>query len=124
MRHPILRILAAIIIGLWSPMCCCQAADLLGSPCVPAPESCCSGCHDSDQPEPAAPCDDCHGTFMQAGIVPAPDHIPQPTALTPVFFDTALFLSIPDAIAARHPAATPPPPAGRDLLRRHCALIV
>lgn len=31
--HPLLRILAAFLIGLWSPLCCCQSEVLLGSHC-------------------------------------------------------------------------------------------
>lgn len=33
MRHPMLRILVALLIGVWSPLCCCQASVLAGTAC-------------------------------------------------------------------------------------------
>lgn len=33
MRHPLLRILVALFVGVWSPLCCCQAALLAGTSC-------------------------------------------------------------------------------------------
>lgn len=32
-RHPLLRMLLALIIGLWSPMCCCRAMAMTGMAC-------------------------------------------------------------------------------------------
>jgi hypothetical protein len=49
MRHPLLRILVALLIGVVTPLCCCQAAALAGGACagkhVAAAESdsCCGG---------------------------------------------------------------------------------
>jgi len=59
MLHPALRNLVTLLLAIWSPLCCCQAAGLLGSSCSdlagratvrhheqPAAHSCCStkGC--------------------------------------------------------------------------------
>lgn len=33
MRHPLLRILVAVLLAAWSPLCCCQAAAWAGSAC-------------------------------------------------------------------------------------------
>jgi hypothetical protein len=55
MLHPALRNLITLLLAIWSPLCCCQAAGLLGSRCSdltgrsavrhhdrPAVHSCCS----------------------------------------------------------------------------------
>jgi hypothetical protein len=38
-RHPLLRVLLALIFGLWSPMCCCRAMAMAGMPCGGAGET-------------------------------------------------------------------------------------
>lgn len=68
MRHPLLRILIALLVGMASPLCCCQAALFTGDTCGPspvvvvftpeaaptpaAPSRCCSSakCHDEQPP--------------------------------------------------------------------------
>lgn len=70
MRHPLLRILVALLIGLWSPLCCCQAMTLAGSICdfVAAEQaSSDSCCQNRESPPPGA--DDCS---LDQGEVPAP----------------------------------------------------
>lgn len=136
MRHPILRILIAILIGFWSPMCCCQASELLGAPCAPSQqsheESCCSGCGDTPE-EPTEPhdsgqpCTECHWSFAQAGVVLNSEHggtLSTDAVTTIATFGTICTLLIADAGQPRHPDHHPPRPAGRSLLRWHCALIV
>ncbi len=50
MRHPLLRILVALLIGVITPLCCCQAAAIAGGACDRSPaatqalDSCCGGC--------------------------------------------------------------------------------
>ena len=49
MRHPFLRILVALLIGVITPLCCCRAALLVGSACdgkhlvAAEMDSCCGG---------------------------------------------------------------------------------
>jgi hypothetical protein len=60
MRHPLLRILVALLIGVVTPLCCCQAALLVGSACdgqhlVAAEiDSCCGGCSTETASRPAS----------------------------------------------------------------------
>src|SRR5688572_27424246 len=89
MRHPLLRILLALVIGVVSPMCCCHAAAVAGAACGPIEaqaaetpaHSCCSACRGDaeDEPEPASPtpddqpcpdCNSCDGNL--APVSPAP----------------------------------------------------
>ena len=49
MRHPLLRILIALLIGVASPVCCCQVMALAGSACesghaAAEADSCCHEC--------------------------------------------------------------------------------
>lgn len=73
MRHPLLRILVAFVIGVWSPLCCCQAMALAGTACdgghaaVSEPDSCCGGClidptSDHEQQAPTEDQDDDQGS--------------------------------------------------------------
>lgn len=88
MRHPLLRILVALLIGLWSPLCCCQAMTLAGSTCgdavpeVASSDSCCqdlassssdagdceSGQWDVPAPSDCSSCPSCQGTSGGAGL--------------------------------------------------------
>lgn len=93
MRHPLLRILIALLIGLWSPVCCCQAMALAGSSCGDAsvpeiqPDSCCQGCkseprssepgsshdelpadHERSHPGDCPSCPSCQGTAGGASL--------------------------------------------------------
>lgn len=87
MRQPLLRILVALIIGMWIPLCCCQAMALAGDACgsTPTPQakadSCCQGflAAHSDQesipddderslPGDCTSCPSCQGTSAGAGL--------------------------------------------------------
>ncbi len=87
MRQPLLRILVALLLGMWIPLCCCQAMALAGDACgsTPTPQakadSCCQGCHaaPSDQestpdddkrslPSDCTSCPSCQGTSAGAGL--------------------------------------------------------
>lgn len=67
MRHPLLRILVALLIGVVTPLCCCQAAALAGGACsgghvsTAVSDSCCGGCDSgagSDERPAEQPCSD------------------------------------------------------------------
>lgn len=87
MRHPVLRILVAVLTGLLSPLCCCQAALLLGDGCTFADpqmgtqtvSACCceddnseteqSGSRiDGDSESPDLPGDDCKSCPSCQGV--------------------------------------------------------
>jgi hypothetical protein len=93
MRHPLLRILVALLIGVVTPLCCCQAALLVGSACdgkhlvAVEMDSCCGGCStetashrasdpqpdDSNEEPPLSPdecpsCPSCQGTSGGTGV--------------------------------------------------------
>jgi len=69
MRHPFFRVLVALLIGVWSPLCCCQAMTLVGRACestasdVVAQSTCCPNCptetseatEDESRPPASAP---------------------------------------------------------------------
>lgn len=77
MRHPLLRVFLALLIGVWSPLCCCQAAALVGTTCgmmteprasadLGAADSCCQCCDDEEPPgDGALPSDP--GEIVRAG---------------------------------------------------------
>lgn len=58
MRHPLLRVLLALLIGVVTPLCCCQAAALAGGACsgwnvaVAESDSCGGGCPDGPASDP------------------------------------------------------------------------
>lgn len=88
MRNPLLRILAALVIGVWSPLCCCQVTALIGTACRSIAEApvakagCCSKCHEESKqrdgdhsndpkgsPLSECPsCPSCQGTSSGAGL--------------------------------------------------------
>lgn len=152
MRHPLLRILVALLISVATPVCCCQAMALAGSVCdgrfAAAAESasCCHECSDdplSDQgqevptdevplsPSDCPSCPSCQGTAGGTGV--------KAEANLPVFkkvwnalatIAVAVLWSLPplDAQNALAPPgwASDPPflKANREALRWHCALLV
>ena len=61
MRHPLLRILVALLIGIIMPLCCCQAASFVGGHCsgiVEAAQIVDSCCHESEDESSAPPDND------------------------------------------------------------------
>ncbi len=93
MRHPLLRILVALLIGVVTPLCCCQAALLVDSACdgnhlvAAETDPCCGGCSTetasrqasdpqrdhSNEEQPLSPdecpsCPSCQGTSGGTGV--------------------------------------------------------
>lgn len=98
MRHPLIRILLAAFVAFWSPLCCCQAAAIIGAQCsrgdhetqATVASACCCKCgnecsdsgrdktsaHDSptdrsdcpDDPGGCPSCPSCKGTAGGAGL--------------------------------------------------------
>lgn len=92
MRHPLLRILVALIIGVSLPLCCCQAMMLVGGACDGASDtvelqaSCCPSCLDessgsrsptpvhtpsndeNSHPDDCPSCPSCQGLSGGAGL--------------------------------------------------------
>ncbi|MGD9688403.1 MAG: hypothetical protein AB7K52_04455 [Phycisphaerales bacterium] len=152
MRHPVLRILVALFIGVVSPLCCCQVMELTGSACggthevTAKSESCCSGCSSDPAPihDQQAPADDdehspgkcpscpsCQGTSVGAGVkfeskTPVLNH--QLHALATLALAVVWNPPLPAAQAVPSlPAWAFDPPylkANREALRWHCALLV
>jgi len=152
MRHPLLRILVALLIGVATPVCCCQAMALAGGVCdgrfgaAAESASCCHQCPDSplsDQEQeaptdevPPSPsdcpsCPSCQGTSGGTGV--------KAEANLPVFekvwnalatIAVAVLWSLLPLDAQNTPAppgwAADPPflKANREALRWHCALLV
>jgi hypothetical protein len=152
MRHPLLRILIALLIGVVTPVCCCQAMALAGSICdgrhsaLTKSDSCCHECSGDpapDQPQdaptdddPGVPgecpsCPSCQGTAGGTGA--------KAEANLPVFekFWNALatiavavlwnLLPLEAVTAPAPPGWAADPPflkANREALRWHCALLV
>lgn len=163
MRHPLLRILVALIVGLWSPMCCCQAAMFIGGACPscprpetpapePEPECCCckhaptpapgSSCGDSPtqadssphQPDSKHPCNSCPACKGSAATTASASaaisfHLPALqfdlfATLLLANFDCPVFSPQLDRPTAQWSPRGCIPRESRDVLRRHCALIV
>jgi hypothetical protein len=110
MLHPALRNLVTLLLAIWSPLCCCQAAGLLGSRCSdlagratvghheqPAAHSCCStkGC---DTRVPGIPPTDDQNHEQDADCVVCKGK----SAVTSVADPVKLSLAepLPDALAA------------------------
>jgi hypothetical protein len=152
MRHPLLRILVALLIGVVTPLCCCQAMALAGSICdgrhsaVSNGDSCCHECPrdpapdqqqdapTNDHSEPPGECPSCPSCQGTAGGTGA-----KAEASLPVFEELsnglstialAVLWSLPplevhDAPAPPGWAADPPfVKANREALRWHCALLI
>jgi hypothetical protein len=151
MRHPLLRILVALLIGVVTPLCCCQAMAIVGSGCglghaaASVSDACCGGCKDGsesgegDAPvEPSTPhpsdcpsCPSCQGTASGPGLkadatLPTIEQAWNAIATCAL----AVVLDLPEADDAAHhgrPSWWRDPPcirANREALRWHCALIV
>lgn len=151
MRHPLLRILFALLIGAWLPLCCCQATALARTACggLHTPQvqanSCCQGCdeeprhgedyatgeHESSLPGDCVSCPASQGTSGGAGLtveakLPTLEQKWNATAsiALAVLFD----LRQPDeATGPGHPLwwdDVASIKANRDALRWHCALII
>jgi hypothetical protein len=138
-------ILMILVVGLWSPLCCCQAGLLAASigggtdgltAHEPAAERC--GCCDKPHPEdrpstppaPMTPCDDCAvctggGTpgLTGAGAVQSPfdDGVPALGFVLPTPPSAA---GPPRADRTRGETTVKQRRSGRDVLRWHCALTV
>lgn len=151
MRHPLLRILVALLIGVVTPLCCCQAMALAGSICdgrhaeTTSSASCCHECpgdpgpdqqqdsptdDDSDTPGDCRSCPSCQGASGGAGAkaevnLPAIEKVLDTLETIAV----AVLWSLPplesqDASAPPGWAAAPPfLKANREALRWHCALL-
>ncbi|MBL0870618.1 MAG: hypothetical protein IBJ18_08590 [Phycisphaerales bacterium] len=152
MRHPLLRILVALLIGVIAPLCCCQVMGLTGSVCggrhevATASESCCQGCSgdpvSSDEqqtpsdgnehaPRKCPSCPSCQGTAVGTAVkfearVQVLDQ--QLHALATIALAVLWELPTLDARAAPSlPGWASDPPflkANREALRWHCALLV
>lgn len=88
MRHPLLKVLAALFMGILAPLCCCQAMALAGSACGDATvreirqDTCCQSCkgeprstddgpptdHERSHPGDCPSCPSCQGTANGAGL--------------------------------------------------------
>jgi len=152
MRHPLLRILVALLIGVASPLCCCQAMAMAGGVCgerhevAAKADSCCQGCsgdpssdQEQDAPEQEDPhtpgkcpsCPSCQGTSAGTGVkaeARLPAFEPQWDALSTLAL-AALWELPPTALQFKTvlPGWSHDPPflrANRDALRWHCALLV
>ncbi len=152
MRHPLLRILVALLIGVVSPLCCCRAMAVVGTPCGGAhvaaveSESCCGGCvgdpaseqgreaPTDERPHAPGECPSCPSCDGVAGGAAAkvesklPAFEPQPEWLAAV--TVAVLWNLPPldlTSAVRSPGWASDPPflkANREALRWHCALLV
>lgn len=152
MRHPLLRILVALFIGVITPLCCCVVQAVAENACggqhSAAVElaSCCNGCStqpgsDQDQddpteeppssPEKCPSCPSCQGTSGGTGAkaeirVPAIEQVLDALATIAL----AAFWNLPPLDAEAAPPlpgwASDPPflKANREALRWHCALLV
>ncbi len=151
MRHPLLRILVALLIGVVTPLCCCQAMALAGSLCngrqAAATElgSCCHECPldpASDQrqtptdDQPPLPgecpsCPSCQGTSGGTGAkseasLPAFEQQWHASAMVAIAVVWNFSNPGPEATPSQ-PRWTADPPhlkANREALRWHCALLV
>ena len=152
MRHPLLRILVALLIGLVTPLCCCQAMAMAGGGCgdrhevAPAPDACCHGCSqdsapdrqrskptgdDSSAPGKCPSCPSCQGTSSGTGMkadVRLPAFEQQWNVLVASALASLGMIETPQCVLAPSPPvwALGPPhlKANREALRWHCALVV
>lgn len=152
MRHPSLRILVAVLIGVIAPLCCCQASTFAGVLCdgrqevTLAASTCCHECSDerdslpqrdssnNDQQSPPGKCPSCpscQGVPAGAGVkseAGRADLDQQLHALATLAL--AVVLDLPPLnthVATAMPAWLADPPfvrANRATLRWHCALTV
>lgn len=152
MRHPLLRILVALLIGVITPLCCCQATAMVGSGCdgphavAIEPDSCCNGCDDdpasqqdrdaptdNEQPAPGKcpSCPSCDGTSAGTAInvearLPAFEHdwdVIATLALA-VLWDLP---SLETRVTASSPGWASDPPflkSNREAQRWYCSLVV
>ncbi|MBX3392756.1 MAG: hypothetical protein KF787_08920 [Phycisphaeraceae bacterium] len=146
MRHPLLRILVALLIGVWSPLCCCQAMALAGNVCEGThqikTDSCCHeeshpgedetpANHGGSLPVDCPSCPSCQGTSGGAGLT-AEAKLPtleqKWNALATIALAVLFDLPQSDEVISlgRPPWWNDPPfvKANREALRWHCALIV
>lgn len=151
MRHPLLRILLALLIGLVSPMCCCFAAVVAGMACslaVGEPEndregrSCCGSCCDDEGASTPTPAEsgehdkDCPSCTSCGGEAAAVNSAPiikfEPSAVTELTAILAAIapqcdLGVPisrDVAGTMHDARGAAAHTGRDAQRWHCARIL
>lgn len=152
MHQPILRIIVALLIGVWSPLCCCQAMAFIGGACDgrPSPtasvESCCADCSDvparstnensplgdrESHPPDCPSCPSCQALSGEAVLqveAKSPTLDNEWTAIATI----ALLGQIDpphadEPMDLRHPSWWHGPPflrANREALRWHCALIL
>ncbi len=151
MPHSLLRILVALLIGVWSPLCCCQAMMLAGSVCeishsvAAVSDSCCHNCEDrpvsenehpssgldGQHPSDCKSCPSCQGLSsgaglkIEAGLASVEE---QWNAIATIARD--VFFHVPrrdDAIVPGRPLWWGSPPyvkANRETLLWHCALTI
>ena len=149
MRHPLLRIVLALLVGLMSPMCCCYAAAVAEAACSSLAgvkhaerRSCCNSCSEDDAAPDSAPaetgkhdngrpdCASCGGAAVAVNSVPVVTFKASAvTDLTPILAAIAPLSDLGDPMsrgilgpfhAPRRAAAH----AGRDAQRWHCARIL
>lgn len=151
MRHPLLHILLALFIGVWSPLCCCQASALAGTVCggthfkAPEQDSCCSNCADESQssehnaptndnrslPRECPSCPSCQG--LASGVMLRAE-AKLPTFEQELNFVATIVLStitslprLENSIIPSHALWWASPPhikANREIQRWHCALTI
>ncbi|MBX3404425.1 MAG: hypothetical protein KF699_13520 [Phycisphaeraceae bacterium] len=149
MRHPLLHTLVALLIGVVTPLCCCEAmafaGSVFGGQHGPAPEttSCGHECpgdsasdqqqevpSDDQQPSPGEcpSCPSCQGTSGGTGVkaeanLPVFEKVWNALATTAV----AVLWNLPPLAAQSMPGWASDPPflrANREALRWHCTLLV
>jgi len=154
MRHPLMRILVALLVGVWAPICCCRATTFLNTSCretvahaTVSEESCCSrGCrtstpeatpdhdplHDGRLPPGGCKtCPSCVGSSGASGVLTGKDGPSKATAMNEV----PAMLPAPIVVVRRGMPVAPPNTrnwsgdqgcqrANRSALRWHCALNV
>lgn len=152
MRHPLLRILVALLIGVVTPLCCCQAMAMVGAVCdgrherVATAKSCCHGCEgdsapvDHQEPTPengqsvpdeCPSCPSCQGTSSGSGIkaeIKLPAFEQHWNALATMAL--AVLWNLPPLDSHKAPSLLDGAEeplflrANRDALRWHCALVM
>jgi hypothetical protein len=149
MRHPLLRILAALLIGVWSPLCCCQASAWMGRSCSDRGharawgDESCGCCTDEapsdDEPDcrfpedgtrPGCPaCPACQGSVGASGLIPSSKaqqyHMGIEAIPMPAHRSSATSLPWDDKLSILTPGhSSAHIRANRAALRWHCALNV
>ncbi len=149
MVHSTIRILAALLLAVWMPLCCCQTAMLFGSACEAEIEleergddgnGCCSRSHveeESCDEIPAHPAKPCKCFELGKRAVESERESASKTVrfeqnevLIPIAVlasmqsEFSVSASLFESLSTRDFAAPPFIKANRALLRWHCALIV